>query len=112
MQGVGVPVVGNPPTGAFPGLAHGTSIGPPRRLSDSSAFAGSFFITASTLPCSFFGSFGPGHRGVAENVSSSEAQVSNTTGDGCDLDAGAANSVNLRQINASEFSVIPSTGPA
>ena len=47
-----------------------------------------------------------------ENVSSSEAQVSNTTGDGRDLKAGAANSVNSRQMNASEFSVVPSTAPA
>jgi hypothetical protein len=49
---------------------------------------------------------------LVENVSSSEAQVSNTTGDGRDLDAGAANSVNSRQMNASEFSVVPSTAPA
>ena len=49
---------------------------------------------------------------MSENVSSSEAQVSNITGDELPLDVGAANSVNSRQMKASEFSVVPSTAPA
>jgi hypothetical protein len=42
----------------------------------------------------------------------SEAHISNSTGDGCDSDTGATNFVNSRQMKASEFSVCPSTAPA
>lgn len=69
-------------------------------------------MVSSTLACSLTGSFGPGQCGDVEKTSSCEAQVSNTTGDGCVTETGAANSVNRRQMKASEFSVFPSTAPA
>jgi hypothetical protein len=49
---------------------------------------------------------------LVEKVSASDAQVSNTTGDWLDVDAGAVNSVNSLQMKASEFSVVPFTAPA
>jgi len=49
---------------------------------------------------------------LVENVSLSEAHVSNVTGVGLAVVAGAANSVKSCQIKASEFSVLPSTAPA
>src|ERR1700736_3035624 len=102
MHGGGVPVVGNPPTAAPTGALQATSILARRFINES--LGSSVFNTSSTLACSFIGSPALGQRGVVEKVSSSEAQVSNTTGDGLPLDAGAANSVNSRQMKASEFS--------
>src|SRR5271166_4536554 len=110
MQGAGVPVVGNPPTAAPRGTLHGSSTVWARRFNN--AFVLSVFTASSTLPCNFIGSPGSGQCGVVENVSLSEAQVSKTAGDGLPLDTGATNSVNSRQIKASEFSVVPSTAPA
>src|SRR3954462_5804135 len=102
MQGVGVPVVGKPPTAAPAGGLQATSIGTRCGV----------VALARTLACSFFGSSGLGQWGVFEKVSSSEAQVSNSAGEGFDLDTGAVNSVNRRQMNSSEFRVVPSTAPA
>jgi len=96
-------VVGNPPTAAFPGGLHGTSTtGPPCVV----------FIARSTLACSFFGAPGSGQCGVFENVSASDAQVSNTTGEAFDSSTGVVNCVNNRQMNSSKFCVVPSTAPA
>src|SRR5436305_1154595 len=102
MQGVGVPVVGKPPTAAPAGGLQATSIG----------MRCGVVVLARTLACSFFGSSGLGQWGVFEKVSSSDAQVSNSTGEAFDLDTGAVNSVNRRQMNSSEFWVVPLTAPA
>ncbi|WP_152428503.1 hypothetical protein [Methyloferula stellata] len=107
-----MPLIGNPPEAAFPGGLHCASIGLVcARSADPSALADADFMNSSTLACSFCGSSELGQCGVFENVSPSEAQVSNMTGDGCDRVAGPANSVNSRQMKASEFSVVPSTAP-
>ncbi len=46
------------------------------------------------------------------NVSASDAHLSNSTGDALWEETGAVICVNNSQIKASEFSVLPSTGPA
>src|SRR5579863_8402482 len=111
MHGVGVPLVGNSPIAAPIGGLHGSSIAAVRtRICDT--VGSSIFTNWSTLGCSFIGSPGSGQSGFVENVSLSDAQVSNTTGDGLLSDTGATNPVNIRQMNASEFSEVPSTAPA
>src|SRR5689334_3381993 len=107
MQGFGLPLVGNPPTGPLPGGSQVTSIGrcPP------AASGTTCLNAASTLPCSRIGEPASGQCGVFENVSASDAQVSNTTGEACVRETGAANCVSSRQMNASECSLTPSTAP-
>ena len=69
MQGVGVPLVGKPPTAAFPGGAQGTSIAACSGLAAYlSTLAGGVFINSSTLVCSCLGASGPGQCGVVQQA--------------------------------------------
>src|SRR5579863_7721479 len=111
MQRGGAPLLGNPPTAAPTGGSQLTSI-PIVCKPGCDAPALNVFMNCSTLRWSLIGSPTLGQWGLTENVSASDAQVSNTTGDGLLFETGAVKSVNSRQIKRSEFSVFPSTAPA